>query len=252
MRTIPRTISMAMLATAICLGGCTKEEAETPATPSGGGGGGSSTPASTTPSFTDAAGVLIAINTFTSYDAGGFPVELQMGTGVGMFPSASNGSVYLDGGTVSLEGTALTKNANNAYVAIPDQTNPTGIDLSGSTHWVVSGNGDVPAIDRSPSFSFPSVGTITSSTTITRSDGYTLNVSGVNNADSVVFMVGNIVKTKAPGTLSCSFSAAELGTQGAGATVIQVSPYTFQNEMIGGKKIYFGKQSSRTLSATFQ
>lgn len=242
---------MAMLATAICLGGCKKEEAETPATPSGGGGG-SSTPASTTPAFTDASGVLIAVNTLTSYDVGGIPVEIQMGTALGMFPSAGNASVYLDGGTVSLEGTTLTKNANNAYFATPDQTNPTGIDLSGSTHWVVSGNGEVPAIDRSPSFSFPSVGTITSSTTITRSDGYTLNVSGVNNADSVVFVVGNIIKTKAPGTLSCNFSAAELGTEGAGATVIQVTPYTFQNEMIGGKKIYFGKQSSRTLSATFQ
>lgn len=251
MRNITRTISMAMLATAICLGGCKKDEAEAPAAPTGGGGG-SSAPVSTTPTFTDADGVLIAVNTFTSYDAGGFPVEIQMGTAVGIFPSAGNASVYLDGGTVSLEGTALTKNANNSYVAIPGQTNPMGIDLSGSTHWVVSGNGEVPAIDRSPSFNFPNVGNITSATTIPRNQAYILNVSSVNNADSVVFMVGDIVKTKAPGTISCSFSAAELGTQSAGATVIQVSPYKFQNETISGKKIYFGKQTSRTLSATFQ
>lgn len=242
---------MAMLSAALLLGACKKDEAVTPSTP-GGGGGGNNTPASTTPTFTDAAGVLIAVNTFTSYDVGGFPVELEFGTGVAVFPTTNDASVYLDAGTVSLEGTALTKNANNSYVAINDQTNPTGIDLSGSTHWVVSGNGEVPAIDRSPSFNFPYVGDITSTTTITRSSDYNLNVNSVNYADSVVFVVGNLVKTKAPGTLSCNFTAAELGTQTAGATVIQVSPYAFQNEMIGGKKIYFGKQTSRTLSATFQ
>ena len=114
------------------------------------------------------------------------------------------------------------------------------------------GHGDVPAIDRTPSFTFPYVGDITSATAITRSSGYTLNIASVNYADSVVFMVGNIVKTKAPGTLSCSFSAAELGTQSAGATVIQASPYAFQSEMISGKKIYFGKQTSRTVTGTFQ
>jgi hypothetical protein len=248
-----RHISLSMLATALCLGACKKEEAETPSTDNSGGGGGSTTTPSSTPSFNGADGVLWAINTFSSQTVAGFPIEVQSGMGVATFPTEASASTYVDAGTVKLNDVELTRQSNNSYILIPSMSNPTGIDFSsGSTHWTVSGANGIPAVDQSPSFGFPDVGDITSSTTVTRSSGYTLSVASISPSDSVVFMVGSVVKYKPSGSTSCTFSASELSGISSGASIIQVSPYSYQHTVIGGKDFYFGKQTARSVSATVQ
>lgn len=246
-----RFLSAAMIVATLAMGGCSKDDdaPEAPATPN-------PTPTnnpSPTPNFPDAAGVLWAINTLTSQTVGGIPFEMESGIGVAMFPSEADAAVNVDAGTVSLNGTALTRQSNNTYVSMPTQTEPMGIDLgSGQTHWAVSGGGGVPALDQSPSFTFPTVGDITSSTTITRSNGYTLAVANVSGSDSVVFMVGSIVKMKPSGTTSCTFTAGELGTLTAGASLVQVSPYAYVAQTLSGRQYVFGKQTARSASATIQ
>ncbi len=246
-------VFLALLATALCLGACKKEEAEAPPTNTGNGNG---TPASTTPgtpTFNGAAGVLWAINTITSQTVGGFPIEMETGMGIAMFPSDANASVFVDAGTVNLNSVALSRQSNNSYISIPSATNPTGFDFSsGTTHWTVAGANGVPAVDQSPSINFPSVGNITSSTTVTRSSGYTLTVASISACDSIAFMVGSAVKYKPSGTTSCTFSASELSGVSAGASIIQVSPYSYSHQIISGKNFYFGKQTARSVSATMQ
>ena len=249
-RTI-RHFSLTMLAATLVLGACKKDDAEpdAPTTP------GPNTPSQTssTPGFPNATGVLWAINTITSQTIGGMPFELETGLAVAIFPTADNASTYIDAGTVKVNDEELTRRSDNTYLSEPTQDSPTGIDLSsGSTHWTVAGANGIPTVDLSPSFDFPTVGDITSSSTVTRSSGYTLTVATISTSDSVVFTVGTVVKTKASGTTSCSFSAAELAAVTAGQSFVQVSPYAYSHEVISGKDLYFGKQTARTVSATIQ
>lgn len=245
------SLTAIVLLIALSLGACKKEEsavpAQTPSTPSNNGGSGSSTPM-----FDDMNGMLWAINTITSQNVGGAVFEIESGMGIALFPNADN-SANVSAGTVKLNDVELTLNSDNSYLSLPSQTNPMGIDLSsGATHWTGTGANGIPAIDHTPNFSFPTVGDITSSTTVDISSGYTLEVASITASDSVVFMVGNVVKTKASGTTSCSFSAQELAGASAGASIIQVSPYSYSSEVIGGKTMYFGKQTARTSTATIQ
>ena len=108
-----RNIHIALLATALCLGACKKEESEPPTANNGGG----STPASTnpTPTFSGAAGTLWAVNTVSTQVVAGFPFELQTGMGVAIFPSAANAEVFVNAGTVKLNDVELTRQSNNSF-----------------------------------------------------------------------------------------------------------------------------------------
>lgn len=247
-----RNLSLLLTAATLTLGACKKDddEPETPSTPSTPNNNGQ---ASTTPSFPGAAGSLWGVNTYSIQSTPIGDFEIEAGVGIAIFPSADNASVYVSGGTVTLNDVALTEQSSHAYLSMPTTANPTGIDLSsGTTHWVVSGSANVPAFDRTPSFSFPTVQPVTSSTTVVRADGYTLSAGSVSGADSVVFAVGGILKTLPGGNSSCSFSAAELASLSAGPSIVQVAAYTFEHEVIDGKDIYFGKETVRTRSVTIQ
>lgn len=211
------------------------------------------TPGTSAPNFPGSAGVLWAVNTITSQTVAGFPIQFETGVGVAVFPADGNAGTYVDAGTVSLNGTALPRQANNSYISVPSQTDPAGIDFgSGQTHWIVSGGNGIPSIDQSPTFLFPTVGELSSPTTVTRSNGYTLTALGISACDSIVFSVGNVQKMKPSGTGSCTFTAAELSGLAAGTGILQVSPYKYGMQTIGGKQFYFGKQTTRTWSATIE
>lgn len=247
-----RNVYMALLAASLCLTACQQEEAEPPA-PGPGGGGSTPSNTSTTPTFTGSEGTLWAINTIATQVVSGFPFEMQTGMGVAFFPSAADAAVFVDAGAVRLNDVDLTRQSNNSYVSIPTQTDPTGIDLaSGSTHWTVAGGNGVPALDQTPSFNFPDVGEITSSTTVDRSSGYTLTADNISACDSMIFMVGGVIKYQPSGTSSCTFTAAELAGLAAGPSLIQVTAYSYEHQVISGKDFYFGKQTTRTEGATIQ
>ena len=207
-----------------------------------------------TPTFGVGYGTLAAVKTITTFDPGfGVPVqEIVLGLGSAGFTDAMDYSTLIEAGTLTLEGETLTKADNNAYYNSPTQTNPTGIDFSGNPSWEVSGSGAVPAFTHTTSIGFPTLGTITSATTIPGSGDYTLTVSNVSGADSVYFMLGGVVHTEGGNATSSVFTEAEINTMGTGTNFMQVAPYRWEMATKSGKDFYFVTEAVKTQSVTIE
>jgi len=203
-----------------------------------------------TPQFGNADGSLWAINTYTttSTPIGEFDVEL--GLGVASFFDGSEEPV--DAGTVTLNDEALNQTSSNSYFYQAGAENPEGISFTSGVSWSVSGSGIVPAFDRNVTFAFPECQAINSSSTVSLSEGYTLSVNGVSNADSVLFIVGDVIKTLPGNTTSVTFSAEDLSPLESGTSVAQVAAYAYISETIGSKEIYFGKEAVRSLTVQLE
>ena len=223
----------------------TDDEPETPTDPA------SNPP---TPTFTEGFGTLAAVKTVTTFDPGfGVPVqEIILGLGSAGFFDGTNYDQLLNAGTVTLEGEPLSQYENGAYLSQFDQTNPTGIDFSGNPTWEVSGAGDIPAISHTTNIGFPTLGSITSSTTIPGTGSYTLTVSNVSGADSVYFMLGGVVHIEGPNSTSSTFTEAEIDGMGTGANFAQVAPYRFEPQTFSGKQFYFVTETVKTQSVTIE
>jgi hypothetical protein len=229
----------------------TPEVVATP-TPAPTGGGGNTT-GDPYPTLAGADASLWAVKSISVTTVTGIgDIETTIGIGVGVFFDGSGGMV--DVGSVSLNTKALTKNANNSYTFQPSASEPTGIDFSsGDVMWSVAGGNGFPAITKDvSSISFPIVGAVNSSTTITKANGYTLSVNNVSGADSVLFLIGDVNKTIVGNATSCTFSASELSGLATGTTVAQVAAYITTNETVGGKKVYYGKETVQTKTATVE
>lgn len=239
-----------LLGIALAFTACKKEDPEPPDTP--GGGGSNSTP-STAPVFSDADAMVSAIRALSTQSTPIGPVDLVLGIATGVF-TADAFSTFLNVGTVSCNGESLTRQSNNNYTYQPGATNPTGIDLTASNEvtWNVAGGSGFEGFTRTIPGPFPIVGNITSDATVVRANGYTITTASVLSADSVIFTLGSLVRTIPGNATSCTFTAAELSGLAAGSSLLQVAPYNSTNEEIGGKRIYFVKQYSRSLSVTVQ
>ncbi|TSJ45695.1 hypothetical protein [Fluviicola chungangensis] len=206
-----------------------------------------STPAgSTTPIPTNADGVMWAIKSTSSVQ--GFTIDI--GTAVGIFMNGTTDLVNV--GTVSVNSTNLTMSSNNAYTFSPSQTMPAGLDLS-STNWAVTGgNGHAAFTYDASSLAFPVGSAITSSATVTKASGYTLACSTVSDADSTLFLVGNVSKTISGSANSCTFSSSELSGLSAGTSVVMIVPYKLMQANVNGKNYYFGKERVNQLAVTIE
>lgn len=239
------------LATLVSLGACKKEEAEPPVVEVPTGGGSNTSSPSTTPTFTGAAAVLAAVSTASTQEIPGFgTVSVDINTGVAYFRDADGTSVQA--GSVSCNDNALTFQ-NGGYAYTPSAMNPTGIDFGSGVTWNVTGGNGFSAFNRNTNtLSFPSAGTITSSGTVNRSAGYTITTDFVNDADSVYFLVGNVLQRRGPNSGTCTFSSGELGALTAGPSLAMVAAFNYYSENIGGKEVYFIKQRVLTRSVTVQ
>ncbi len=198
----------------------------------------------------DAFGLLAAVK---SYSEGpsipGVPaIDIEIGVGVAAF---IDGDDLLSAGTVTLNNSTLTKQSNNSYTFTPSLTDPMGITFeNGRAAWTVSGEGSVPAISESHT-GFPSKPTITSSTTVETSNGYTLTWTGGASSDSIlVSIIGSndaASKTVAGGTTSVNFSADDLSNVGSTSFgVLQVAAYKISKRVVSDKNIYLVNQSTAT------
>lgn len=223
----------------------TDEQPETPTDPS------SNPP---TPSFEAGYGTLAAIKSVTTFDPGfGVPIqEIVLGLGSAGFTNGTDYATLLEAGTVTLEDETLDRYDNNAYLSQIEQTNPTGIDFSGNPSWTVSGSGSVPAFSHTTNIGFPTLGNITSSTTIPGTGDYVLTVANVSGADSVWYMLGGVVHVEGPGVVSSTFTEAEIDGMGTGANFVQVAPYRFEVANYGGKDFYFVTETVKTQSVTIE
>ncbi len=252
LRTFRSYLRMLMLvAVGTLFTACPKEvDVPSPTPPVGSGSGSTS---STTPAYADADAVLAAVRANSVQTTPVGPVDILIGVATGAF--SNNGfSTFQNVGAVTCNGDALSLQSNNSYVYQPGATNPTGIDLTASNEvtWNVAGGSGFSPFQRTIAGPFPATGAITSSTTVVRANGYTLTATNVLNADSVIFLVGDVSKTLPGNASSCTFSASELSGVAAGSSVLQVSAYRSVTEDVDGKRIYFVKQSARTLSGTIQ
>ena len=243
MKNTKTTFFVLLCSLGMLVSSCKKEdlipEEPTPApvnTPSG----------STTPIPANADGVMWAIKSTSSVQ--GFSIEI--GTAVGIFMNGTTDLVNV--GTVSVNSNNLTASSNNAYTYTPSQMMPTGLDFS-STNWAATGgNGHAAFTYDASSLAFPSGSAITSSATVTKANGYTLTCSNVSDADSTLFMVGNVSKTISGSANSCTFSASELSGLGAGTSVVMIVPYKLMQATVNGKNYYFGKERVNQLAVNIE
>jgi len=215
-------------------------------------------PANPNPAPTDAFGALVAIKTANYVDVPFFgTVNQAIGVAVGVFGDLTT-ATYVDAGTVSSNGSSLTKQTNSSYIYTPAAALPTGIDYGDDVSWNVTGNTTtgVPAIVVSPVNQMPSDPNYAGSATLGRTSDFTLSSSvAITGADSVIFsVIGNgvsLLKTKAGSEQSAVFTAAEMATIPVGNGYIQIVPYNISSSIIEGKKIYFVNETVITKSVTF-
>ena len=206
-----------------------------------------------TPTFADGDGTLSAVKSMSFIDVPGIGQQsIEIGLGVAVFFDNGNTSSFVEAGAVSLEGEGLDLQDNNSYVSIPSQTNPTGIDFSGNPSWSVGGAGNVGGFTHETSIGFPSVGSITSSATVTNGNDYTLTVANVSGADSVIFMLGGVVHTEAGNATSSTFTSAEISGMGTGASFAQAAPYKIEEATVGGGDYWFVNERVVTQSVTIE
>lgn len=204
-----------------------------------------STP-STVPVIADANGVLVSVKsiTWTINPFFPFPVISQVGTAVAVFSDSPGSSTFVNAGNVQCESNFLTRQGNNSYVFTPSATAPTGISFNTNPEWVVQGAGSIPALNRITTMGFPSgIDSVSNGATINKNNDYTLNSAGnITNSDSVLFIVAGpsatLSRTLPGNTVSCTFSANEMATIGAGNGIIQIAPYNVESTTTGGKKFY--------------
>lgn len=211
------------------------------------------------PTFADGDGALTAVKTVTFQEVPTVPgvpntgpIEIELGLGVAVFFNNGNTSSFTQAGTVTLEGEGLTLQDNNSYVFMPSQSNPTGIDLPTNPEWNVSGAGNVGAFTHQTSIGFPSVGEVTSAETVTRGSAYTLTIQNVSNADSVIFMCGGVLHTRAGNVTSHTFTADETNSMSAGPSYVQAAAYKIEEATVGGGDYWFVNERVVTQSVTIE
>ena len=252
--TTKHSLLICALALTAGLSSCKKDEEEEPVVPAPT----TAQPSNPTPTPADAAGVLVAVQT-SNYITAPFVGEIYqpIGLGIAVFGDFVT-PAYIDGGTVSLNGSAFTKQSNNSYVFQPTATSATGIDLADHVTWSVSGNAanTIPAINQDAPNVMPTGPKYTGSTEIGRTADFTVSSAiTIENADSTYYGISSgsvVIKKTAAGGASVTFTAAEMGTLPTGSGYVQIAPYNIASQTIAGKKIYFVNESVVTKSVTIQ
>lgn len=205
----------------------------------------------------DADAILVAVKATTpspidipsipGMPTGGTKIDMEIGMGIALF----KGNTKAD--KVLLNNTELSFK-NGVHMWLPDLSNltdpssMTGINLGGSINWQVTN----PNIQKTLS-NIPGKPQITSGKTVTRSQGYTLTHQFSTGSAKILYGIYSgqkyVHKELDAGSTQCVFSAAELAELGTTKNgIIQVNAYTISDEMIGGKKIYFIRQHSYSVT----
>jgi hypothetical protein len=203
-----------------------------------------------TPSIGDADAAHWAVKVMTSQEVPFVgTVDVAIGIGVAVYMSETGSSTFVEVGTAKVEGSEMTKYDNNSYALLPGATNPNGIDFENQVTWEITGANGFEAFSNADNSIWPNVSDITSSTTVSKA-GYTMTLTGVNNADSVLFILSDVQKTVSGNATSCTFTAAELAATATGENIMMAAVYRSNSSVINGKNMYFGKEVVRTKSVT--
>ena len=254
------TIVLSTLAIVASLSSC-KKDTTTPTPPA------NNPPTVTTPS--DAFGALLSIDLLTSFTTPAYPgvpslnVDYNIGTASAIFTISAGATTFQDAGTVICNDSTLTKASNNGYIFSPNAVaagSNIGLDNSVSQfNWSVSGSAAVTSFNFSHTGTLPTIGSITSATSIPTNAAYTLAVSSTSfNADSIIWIMAgpnkNVQHVTAPGVTSSTFTAAEVASLGTGDNLglLQVAPYRIVPFTKNGKQYYFVKERCVTKSVSLK
>jgi hypothetical protein len=206
-----------------------------------------SAPGSYSPSFAGEFGALIAIKTISTSETPFGTSEVELGTAVAVF-SQNSGTAYLNAGTVTVDGEALSMQDNKAYVYIPGQINPLGLTFGSTVNWEGTGS-TWEAFTTSTNQDFSYVNPITSGD-ISKSNDYILTSGSIANADSILYAVygssGNKLVIVAGNNTSHTFTASELSGLGEGSGFAQVVGLNYDKKVIGTKDYWLINETVRT------
>ena len=210
------------------------------------------------PQPSDADAVLVAVKASTPFamqmpNVPGMPggdteITMEYGMGVALFKgNAQAGSVKLNNSELK-----FTNGVHMWQPDFSDLTNPSsisGINLSGNISWEVTS----PNITKTLS-GLPGMPKVNSGKVVTKADGYTLTNTSISGATKILYGVYSsngkyVLKEKEGNSTSITFTKeelAELGTTKNG--IIQANAYVITNETIEGKKVYFVRQSSYSVT----
>lgn len=196
------------------------------------------------PVFPGAAGVNWAWQTTFNSEFGG----LEQSQAIAIY---TNGQSYVNVGEVKVNSFKLT-NMSNTYFYFPDFSNPDPNWLefdSRNITWEVSGGSGFAAFTHLEDRPWPSIGQIILPTELRRSQPFTVAISSISNADSVIFTLEEDVNAVVAGNAtSYTFSPAQLAGIKPGednAIGVTVTAYNYESINQGGKRIYFGKLYSK-------
>jgi len=193
------------------------------------------------PSPSDADAVMYAIVQKSIQDIPFGPVELSQSIPIAVFANGSGMPTSV--GSVFIEGRKMTF-LSGTYTYFPGFMDTLGpLSLEGlDIEWSASGGNGFPSFTRVDSSPWPSVGAFTSSTTISKSSSYTMSVTGVANADSTIFSLGETLSVTVPGNVSSyTFNSSELSSLKLTGELMAVTAYRLGKEIVGPKKVYLGK-----------
>lgn len=214
------------------------------------------------PSFGDADGAFVAINTVTVTNQ---PIIGELVTKLGA--SAvwfTDGSDFVDVGTVAVKQGSLsgvhTRNTNGTYSWTEPASSMQGFSDDGVA-WTISGGGGHDAIsdpgiqNNNP---FPTTKKLAeTSSTISGGGAYTLAHDGaIDNADSSFYSIygpkATLTKRVGGSETSAAFSASEMATLGKGTAILQIASFKITSETRGTKKYYMILESAASKTVTVE
>lgn len=200
--------------------------------------------AETRPGFNSSYSVLWALNTKTSVSTSGLGMDIndmQVDFGTA-FAAFTDGGNNVAAGDVKVNDISLKMEKNKFYMSPISVTNPTGITFEGTAKWSVAGANNIPAVNYTTKKSFPSATGFTCDATVDKTKSYSISLTSVSNADSILYMVNDVVKTVAGNVKSVSFTSDQLSALKKGNAFVQVAPYNYEIKLFGSKNFVFGNQ----------
>lgn len=196
--------------------------------------------------YPDSEGLLTASRTTLVQNVLGVSdSKVSSGLALAVFPKATGGIDYMEVGTVMCNDRELSVQDKRVYAFEPSFSNMSGIDFSsGEVSWAVSGSEDMDAFSYTAS-GFPADIEFESNVReIDLGKNYTLSISGVQNADSLLYIIAAdgdfVMKRTGASQTSVTFTAADFSPiEESEKGLVQVTAFKLIPQDINGKKLYF-------------
>lgn len=206
--------------------------------------------------FDNGDGICAAVISTTSFDAGGgMTFDIEFGTAVSAFTN-DNWTSFVGAGAITCEAEALEQQENNSYVHMYSYNaadpNDLGLEFGNNATWSVAGGNGVPAFDYTTTIDFPEMGTVTGDEVVDSSSDYTINISFVTGADSLIVQVSDVLVTVPGTTTSYTFTPAQMADITTGANIAQVAAYKIEETDQSGKTIHFINERVKSYSVTVE